>query len=74
MRQITNVCITVAKRDGTRQHVERGCSRGLPMIALQCSASEWIRLESTVERTRAVASGAGTYIMLEVEREELPNG
>ena len=72
MRRITAVRITVSKRDGTRQHVERGCSRGLPMIGLQCSAAEWLRLESTAARLGALASGAGTYIMLEIEREEMP--
>ena len=72
MMRITAVRITVSKRDGTRQHVERGCSRGLPMTGLQCSAAEWHRLESTVARLGALASGAGTYIMLEIEREEVP--
>lgn len=71
MRRITAVRITVSQRDGTRQHVERGCSRGLPMIGLQCSAAaaEW---QLTVARLRTLASGAGTYIMLDIEREEMP--
>jgi hypothetical protein len=72
MRRITAVRITVSKSDGTLQHVERGCSRGLPEHGLQCSAKEWHRLESTAARLGALASGAGAYIMLEIDREELP--
>ena len=72
MRRITAVRITVSKRDGTHQHVERGCSRGLPMTGLQCSAEDWHRWESIAARLSALASGAGTYIMLEIEREEMP--
>ena len=72
MRRITAVRITVAKRDGTRQHVERGCSRGLTEPGLYCSAADWIRLQAASANPSASRTDAGTYIMLEIEREEMP--
>lgn len=71
MKRITAVRITVAKRDGNRQHVERGCSRGLDGNGLCLSADDWRRLQAASTNPRAAATDAGTYIMLEIEREEM---